>query len=375
MHSGLSIIKRYINHTLTIIIISILHLSPSNVAAETGKYFFYRPENTFGTDGIFNPLYAVVNGGFDILRVEIYEKRDITNIKFRKNARLVNWNLRHPRKAIKYYNSFKGDNFLDELYPRKLDPKKSNWIPNYTGHLIGEGMIFRLLVEWYDKHEYPLPYFLGFLTAYSFSYLNEVTEYEPRTPIAVDPIADLLIFNPLGIALFSLDPVARFFGDTLNMSYWGLQPVFNPYSGILSNVGEQYVIKMDVPKSDSYKFFCSWGFDMSFGLSRIAENKLNYSLGFGLRVDHLKKTINENKSIVNDPQVKPQMVIFIDRNESLLFSFSQTSINHLNYKFNIYPGMLKARNLGGYIAYSRYVGFELGITYYPLPVGLFTRIK
>lgn len=63
----------------------------------------------------------------------------------------------------------------------------------------------------------------------------------------------MLIFNPLGILLFSYDGVKKFFSETLPLYDWSLQPFFNPFNNHIENVGEQYVL--NYPINEKYTVF------------------------------------------------------------------------------------------------------------------------
>ncbi len=80
------------------------------------------------------------------------------------------------------------------------------------------------------------------LTAYHT--LNEIVENNRYRGVNVDPIADMLIFNPLGVMLFSSDRVARFFSETLHLRNGSFFPTINPALGTLENNGQNFAIKI-----------------------------------------------------------------------------------------------------------------------------------
>jgi len=57
-----------------------------------------------------------------------------------------------------------------------------------------------------------------------------------------------------GYMLFSLDPVARFFSNTVRLNYWPGQAMFDMSHQRLLNVGANYSFKVPLPLT-ALKFF------------------------------------------------------------------------------------------------------------------------
>ena len=91
-----------------------------------------------------------------------------------------------------------------EIFPYKaFNPDHGHFVPNYL-HTIGEGMLFRQLTEYYHREGSDYPRTSALLTLFSVQLLNEIVENSGHRGPNVDPIADLLIFNPLYYLLFAL---------------------------------------------------------------------------------------------------------------------------------------------------------------------------
>lgn len=343
----------------------ILVLIPLNL--NSMEHYFYNKTIKYGTEAQFNPIHISINGTFDILR-NGWVPRKVQDIDFNNGFDLLNESLTNYSEIIDKYNSYSEDNFYqDQFFPVNLNEKRGAWFPNYQSHLLGEGMVSRKLAEWYDANNYPFPYALGIATTFAFQYGNEVLELSPFKNTSVDPIADIYYFNTAGYILFAIDPVARFFSETVKMNCWYPQPMLSPLDGTLSNAGEQYIIKSPLPKTDQLKAFYSWGIDGTFGLSYQAKNDKTYSLGIGKKAFRLKQSLVNNNIIY--PELEPHFAFFIDKNESLLFSLSQTGIKKVNLIMNIYPGFINDK-VGIYGAYNDFTQLELGFSYIGLPIGL-----
>ncbi len=329
--------------------------------------YFYNGSIDYGTEGQFNPGSVYINGGFDILR-NGFVPRQIQKIRFRNGFDLLNESLSNPHQVIKDFNDSSTMNFFEyQVFPKTFKGKKGAWFPNYQSHLIGEGMVSRKLAEWYDFHHYPYPYTLGVLTTFAFQYTNEMMELSPFKKPSMDPIADIYLFNTAGYILFALDPVAEFFGKTLNLNCWYPQPVLSPIDGTLSNAGEEFIMKYRPPKCKRFQIFYSWGIDGTAGLTYNGANQSNYSVGFGQKAFRLKQSL-VNYNIIY-PELEPHFIFFYDKNESLLFSCSQTGIKKTNIIVNIYPGLLH-KKMGLYSSYNDFSKFEFGVTWQNIPLGL-----
>lgn len=334
------------------------------------EFYFYHPDIDYGSNASFSPFSAFFNGGFDILR-NTYDTRVITKINFGIGIRNINNNLYHAGRIVRDYNRLDGHDFLKEqILPHDIGINRSPWVPNYQSHLIGEGMVCRQLGEWYASRNVPMPYLWAVLNTCAFQYTNEAIEMSWSKGESVDPIADLLIFNPAGWILFYFDPVARFFGQTLHMANWSLQPSYNPYNSIVANAGEQFIIKIDIPKIKKVQIFYGWGIDGTVGLSYKSNSGLNYSTGYGLKARRLKASIEQKQSVVY-PELEPNFVFYVDRRESLLLSVNQTGIHEIHTIINIYPGYVLPKHFGVYIGLNTYLGVHFGVTYSILPFGLF----
>ncbi|MDZ7370394.1 MAG: hypothetical protein ONB12_04395, partial [candidate division KSB1 bacterium] len=219
-------------------------------------------------------------------------------------------NLLHPWQNIRKYGT--SDFFHNEILNFNFNPDRMQFLPNYSLHLIGNAMQYVKLAEWYACHDYPLPHTLSLLTTLSYQLLNEALENGSYRGANVDPIADMLIFNPLGLLLFSTNWAKRFFSTTFPIFDWSGQPFLCPFDGRMENAGQQYAAKAAVAASGRYSLFFYWGVQTVVGVSIARANGAAFSCGFGSVAYDLRYGTNNQGRIVT-AVTKPILGFFYDR--------------------------------------------------------------
>ena len=116
-------------------------------------------------------------------------------------------------------------------------------------HLVGGGMSYRRMREYYTWHGVSHPNLAAITTLTAYHLLNETVEMNDRTGWRVDPIADVYVFDLAGVLVFSSDTVSRFFGRTLNMADWSFMPLYDPETGNLENVGQNYMVRLGLGRT------------------------------------------------------------------------------------------------------------------------------
>jgi hypothetical protein len=327
-NSPLRFISSFLFHTFLIAALSV----SGSVAQER---FFYK-EKDFGSEALYNPLSLLLNGSYDIIQLDGHE-RTIHNFPYSVAATNVMQNLRSPFGPISRYG---WGNFLqDQVFPIHLTKKDAQWWPNYQLHLIGGGMTYTKMGEWYAAHEFPSPKLFSAATMAAYHLLNEFVENAAYTGDNIDPIADIYIFDAGGMLLFSFDNVNRFFSNDLNLADWSRQPTFMLNNGSLQNNGQYFSIKWKFPFSDRWHFFYYFGMNGLTGLSYKMPDQSALSFGFGLRAKNLvmldtslhKETIN---TVWNAG-------VFYDRENSLIASVFISGLTDDWMNINIYPGLFK----------------------------------
>ncbi len=368
-------------HALRAVFVAVLAIAPTGVG-QLAEHYVYRPQNTVGSDAQFSPLSAFMNGAFDYRH---FVKGGLLDQHYATGFSNVGRLLWESPWIIGDYNQRDGHNFwAEEVFPTRLGRGSSPWVPNYQSHLVGEGLVCRQLAEWYDANGYRSPYLLAVLTTFSFQFMNEVNENGSYTGNSVDPIADILIFNPLGWLLFYFDDVAEFFARDLHFSNWGGQALLNPTTLDVINAGENYAIKVGIPTSERWHAFYAWGVYGVWGLSYRRASGLSVSVGAGPCATNLEEKLlysasnyerkNDRTMRLLEASVEPRIVLLVDTDESLLFSVSQTGVERPNVEINFRPGSLGDSRIGAYIGYSGGLGFSVGLTYGAWPVGIARRV-
>ncbi len=303
--------------------------------AQEKKYFYYRPLD-YGSEAMFHPISVLMNGGLDVLQ-SYYSSARADDIGWNIGATSVWRNVTSPAY---YINRYGWNKFLSqEVFPTSLNIKKAQWAPNYALHVIGGGMVYRKLSEWYDYHGYPLPYVFGAATAMGYHFVNELIENGPSIHPNTDAIADFCIFDPLGIVFFSFDGVADYFSTEFGLNDWSPQPSvsFKPFS--FRNFGHSFVMRYPITESKNTSAFLYLGKSTLLGLSLKANNGTAISFGAGATQTSVWQVDETNGIGTNSIRLGAACGIFYDRNNSLLASLVLSKYYLEHIRLNIYPGV------------------------------------
>lgn len=198
-----------------------------------------------------------------------------------------------------------------------------------------------MMAEWYRHHAWSHPKLWAGATIFTYHFLNEVVENNDYEGRSIDPVADLYIFDPLSILLFSSDTVCRFFSETLYMADWSYQPMYDPHRRTLENNGQNFAMKWKLPWSRKWRLFYHFGAHAELGLSYLRDNGDSISGGIGfvaknlVDIDALTKTVN----------LAVSGGIFYDRNNSLLASLLVAQTKDYRWRLNIYPDLIRLGKL------------------------------
>jgi hypothetical protein len=297
--------------------------------------YFYKGRN-FGSESLYNPLYVILNGSFDILQLD-EKHRKFSEIRFGSGFKNVLKNIGDPFPVISRY---KMANFTrDELLPLSLDKEHSQWWPNYELHLVGGGMTYTALKEWYTQNNFPSPVIMSITTLAAYHLLNEAVENEAYVGDNADPISDIYIFDIGGVILFSFDNVNRFFKETLNMADWSLQPSLRLKDMSLQNNGQYFSVKWKLPFSEKWYLFHYFGMNGLAGLSYKYDDGSAISFGAGMRgktlyeVDKARHLLSLNLTW--------NFGVFYDVDNSLMASLMVSGQQKNFIQANVYPGLIK----------------------------------
>ena len=356
----------------TIIIISLTIISSSCLYAQKNDdYYFYNPNINYGSDANFNPFSLLINGAYDMMRVNRSNK-SITNPSYKLGMKNLNDNLLHPFYNINYLGY--GNFFRQEIFDYTFsDMTAASYLPNYALHVLGNGMEYAKLAEWYDYHNVSHPHLLSFITTVSYQYINEVMENSSYQGTNVDPIADMLIFNPAGIILFSTNPIKKLFSEKIPIYSWPLQSMLNPSNLYMENTGQQYASKLQVGKNQNFSLFFNWGLSAVFGVSYKLTTENNISIGVGSFMNNLIKEEYKNNRFISG-YIDYAIGIYYDKNNSLLASTLITGPKAYNIRINLYPNIINIKGIkpGIFIGIGEMDNFTIGINIAPIPIGIVT---
>ena len=360
MHSG-----RFVLRAAGAVLAGLLAAGPSASArAEELPYYFYQGR-PYGSEAMVQPLRMIINSGYGIMQLD-NRSHAVLDVDYSRGWHTLGRNLRHPVTAIEQEGW--GNFLLKEVVPFSTNTAEARYWPNYTQHLIGGGMSYRLLHEWFRWHAYPQPrlWAIGSITAYHV--LNEVVELDNYDGWTTDPIADLYLFDPLSCLLFSSDRVARFFAETLQMEDWSFQPAYAPRDGTLHNNGQNFAFKLGLPWSERWSLFYHFGTHGEFGLSRRSDDGLAWSAGAGLKAKDLLALDSGTRAV----DLSLVGGLWVDREGSLLASLIAAATKEYRLRLNVYPGVFRLGPLSPsfFLVMNQEERILVGLGLTQLPVGL-----
>ncbi len=358
--------------SIILLFLNMLFFACSGLRAQDreNKQYFYQPLN-YGSESLIHPLHLILNGGFGILQMD-NRGNSVVDIQYETGLKNLTWNLSHPISAIKEEGV---SHFIEtQIIPLSFDDSEAYYWPNYTLHVIGGGMSYRMMESWFYYHNYPYPKIFSLITLTIYHFLNEVVESNDYVGYDPDPIADMYIFNPLGILLFSSNTVSRFFSHTLNMADWSYQISFNPASKSLENLGQNFVMKLWLKKDQSLGLFYHFGTHGELGLSFRQSDGDCFSFGLGMVANKLVDQSNRRDLRELTADLVLTAGVFYDRNNSLLASLIYSKTQDFKLRLNMYPGLLKIYKFspGIYFSLNQRNRVSLGLTVRFFPVGLAT---
>ncbi len=295
---------------------------------------FYYHGKTRGSEAQYSPLTVLLNGGYDILQLDKYEQA-VFRYPLARNAGTVIENLGRPLPLIHRYGW--GRFLRTEVLPLNFSSGAS-WWPNYQLHLIGGGMTYRRLQEWFAYHEAPLPQVWSAMTVMGYHLLNEIVENNNEEGELIDPIADIYLFDIGGIVLFSFDGVARFFSEELQLTDWSLQPSLSVTDATLRNVGQYFVVRYALPFWEKHAIAYMFGLNGMAGLSRRFDSGDALTVTVGLRARDIFQ--EEDHPLALTADLTWNAGIFWDHENSLLASLLLSGISSSVVTLNLYPGVI-----------------------------------
>ena len=328
--------------------------------------YFYRGY-PYGSGAAFHPVSELINGTFGLLQIRS-NWVTLDEVNWAQGLEVTWESITHPLRTVDAYGR---EEFLtSEVFPAKLSWSGLQYVPNYSLHMIGGGARHRAFMEWYEAHGFAFPTLWAWGTTTLHAFGVEAFGHHSETRPTVDPVADMLIFDPLGALLFSSDRVAGFFANTLNMSIWSGQPMYNPILNSVENAGQNYGLHYFFSKNHRVGIFSYWGMSHLFGITVRGGKSFDWSVGVGGAVDELEEQDRGELSAFS-ARLKFDAGLFLHRHGSLLVSMHVSQAWTQLLRVNVYPGWLSpgGRRMGVYTG-VRGDNVIVGLTFTGIPVGL-----
>lgn len=339
-------------------LVGLLTLPLLSYPSDKPRAFFYS-EKDFGSDALYSPLSAFFNYSLDTLQLS--DNFDLEN--YDDDLAEVWEQLTHPRRAIDNEGGFR--RFVNrEIFPIDSEHRRDSFamLPNYSLHLLGDGIAYRRDVEWFREHDYPYPR----LTAAVIAMVGEVLQegLEAQNTTDADAIADVYLFRPLGILLFSQERFASAVRRMLDPVIWPTLSSWDIRKNRFSNTGIAYVYRPPRFQWPSKRLFFYTGLNNMVGLSHQQASGNTFTWSLGVAVEEIVR----QRSIQAD--LKPSVGFFYEREGSLLWSVLLNDTGDQRFRLNVYPRAVKwLKKTGFYVTVNDEGRAGAGIVH-RLPIGL-----
>jgi hypothetical protein len=357
---------------LSSIVWVLLAVAPGRVQAEDGpqgeetRYFYLGLP--YGSDATFHPVRELINGSLGILQISSNWK-SLDEIDWGNGFDITWESITHPVRTVDSYG--RKEFLTSEVVPGELRWSNLQYVPNYHLHLIGGGARNRAFTEWYEAHGFSHAGIWAMATTVLHAFAVETVEHQAGRGPTVDPVADMLLFDPAGALLFTSDGVARFFSKTLNMSIWSGQPMYNPVQNTIENAGENYGLHFFPVKDRRLGLFMYWGMCDLIGLTVRSGGGLDWSVGVGGMVTELQEEERGTGMSAFYARLSWDVGAFLHRNGSLLASIHVSEAWSQTLRINLFPGLVSWRGVspGVYVG-VRHSDAIVGVSLISIPLGL-----
>ncbi len=312
-----------------VVIISVLF--SKNCYAQYG--YFYSGKD-YGSESLYNPMYFALNSGFDIIQYEQYDRR-LGKLSYGKGFSNVANNMFDPFAPIRRYGTW---NFIKrEILPLTFKQDEAQWVPNYLLHLIGGGMTYAALADWYTVKKFPYPKTAAFVNKMFIDFLCEAVENGSYSGDDVGIISDMWVFNLGGAFLFMSKDVQKFFGKKLNLTDWSYQPSIGLSDFSIQNNGQYFMLKWQIPFVDKISLTYFFGMCGMGGLSYKFNDGKALSLSIGFRSK--ERVLTNPHTNMYKINLNWDFALFYDWNNSLMASVFYSVFTENKLNINIYPGL------------------------------------
>lgn len=360
----------------------VLVLGILNQAVLAQDTYFYHGQD-YGSESQFGPLNVLVNVGL-VVPGRLGTTNRLGDIRFKEGW--SDWKDALSDQETVFENSGGYQSALEkEFIP--FAHESGAWVPNYSLHFLGEGMLTRKMEEYYRYNgvqgDY-LPKVLAISTVGFAQLTNEVAEIELPWQQRLDPVADFY-FNLAGMIAFSFDGFASWFNSgSREYYYWPGQAVIDPYDSGLYNQGESYLFRFGTGVKWAFATgMPANGIGLSFPMDDMQFEYLTVLLGSDVLIPKRDQVFEREKNdrsyqfSASDIADEYNLAIntYWDRKGSLMASASVSIYPSAQLNINVYPIFKHQQgwSLGGYFVLSEEGASTAGITLSVTPVILGVR--
>lgn len=351
-----------------------------NAPAAQSKAYFYGGQS-YGSESQFGPVNVFMNVGF-VVPGRLTTTANLGDIRYKKGWDNVVDAMSHQQDVFDESGGF-GRSLEKEFIP--FAHPSGAWLPNYTLHFLGEGMLSRKLEEYFRHSGMQgryAPKVLAASTVIASQLMNEVVEYELPWEQRLDAVADFY-FNMAGIIAFSFDGFAELFSnDTIQYYYWPGQPVIDTYNGGLFNQGESYFLRIDSGFESGWKYSFSTGmpangFGVSFPMDDLNFEYLTIMLGSDVLIvdrDYDPELSDQRTGDFKAGDIAKEYTaalnMYWDRKGSLMASSSLSFSPSWQLNTNVYPEKRWGLDfgIGGYLVVAEEGANTIGLTFDFMPL-------
>jgi hypothetical protein len=351
-------------------------LDSSALINTPAKSYFYHGQN-YGSESQFGPLNVFINVGL-VVPGRLRTTPKLNEIRYKQGWDNVIDSLSNQGDVFEESGGF-GRSLEKEFIPF-ADPSGA-WLPNYTLHFLGEGMLSRKLEEYYRYNGVQgkyAPKMLAVSTIVAAQLMNEVVEYELPWEQRLDAVADFY-FNLAGIIAFSFDGFSEIFSnESVEYYYWPGQPVIDVKDSGLFNQGENYLLRFG--EGWKYAFIMGVpanGFGVSLPLDDMNYEYLTVMLGTDVIIPQRSFDAEVEAQRVGDfvaadvaKEYTAAVSVYWDRKGSLLASSSLSFSPSWQLSINAYPEKRWGLEvgIGGYAVVSEEGANTVGLTLDLMPL-------
>jgi len=336
---------------------------PITTRVASDSYFF---KDLPGSDQYVGPIDVLLNKGFNLSQAE---NRDRFIFSADYGISHVRNSVLHPLESIQ--NTGGWGNFIeDQILPIQAvtwirsgfdwgAADNMTWYPNYFGHFVEGGITSRRLAEKLRAQGVPYASAIAGSTTMAAAFVNEAYTHPELVEGTGGTVADLFFFDLGGVLVFSIDPVARFFAQTLHASVWPSQASIAFPGGELTNNANNLVFKIPLPFIDAASLFVRTAVGSHVGPTLHLRD--GYDLSIGLGADTSRQNIDP---VTGEESVDIRMStsVYLDRGGSVLASLYWNQVGPRLLTLNVYPGVVDP-GFGGWLIVRPDGGLQFGLSH------------